>query len=42
MDKFEKKKELPKIRTFTKSTWYDWHDCLINNVPELKKIHRRD
>ena len=37
MDKFEEKKELPKIRTFTKSTWYDWHDWLINNIPELKK-----
>ena len=39
MDKFgEKKKELTKKRTFTKNTWYDWHDWLINYIPEpIKK-----
>ena len=24
-----------KKKTFTKSTWYDWHDWLINYIPEL-------
>ena len=32
MDKFEKK-ELTKKRTFTKNTWWDWYDWLINYVP---------
>ena len=34
MDKFEKKK-LTKKKTFIKSIWYDWHDWLINYIPEL-------
>ena len=34
MDKFEKK-ELTKKKTFIKSIWYDWHDWLINYIPEL-------
>ena len=35
MDKFEqKKKELAKKRTFTKKTWYDWFNWLINYIPE--------
>ena len=33
MAKFEKKKEILK-RTFTKKTWYDWCDWLINCIPE--------
>ena len=34
-----KKKELAKKRTFTKRTWYDWYDCLINYIPEpMEKI----
>ena len=31
MDEFEKK-ELTKKRTFTKNTWYDWYDSLINFI----------
>ena len=39
MDKFEKKKELTKKKTFTKRTWYDWCDWLINYSPEpIKKL----
>ena len=34
MDKFEKKKQLTKKRTFTKNTWYDWCDWIINYIPE--------
>ena len=33
MDKFGKTK-LTKKRTFTKNTWYDWNDWLINYIPE--------
>ena len=33
MGKFEKK-ELTKKRTFTKNTWYDWHNWLMNYIPE--------
>ena len=29
-----KKKELVKKRTFTKNTWYDWYNWLINYIPE--------
>ena len=37
MDKFEEK-ELIKKRTFTKNTWFDWCDWLINYIPEpIKK-----
>ena len=37
MYKFEEK-ELTKKRKFTKKTWYDWYDCLINYIPEpIKK-----
>ena len=37
MNKFEKE-ELSKKRTFTKNTWYDWSDWLINYIPEpIKK-----
>ena len=39
MDKFEKK-ELTKKRTFTKNTWWDWYDWLINYVPEPKRKKR--
>ena len=33
MDKF-KKKGLTKKRTFAKNTWYNWHNWLINYIPE--------
>ena len=33
MDKFGKK-ELTMKRTFTKNTWFDWYDWLINYIPE--------
>ena len=33
MDKL-KKKELTKKRTFAKNTWYNWHNWLINYIPE--------
>ena len=33
MDKSEKK-ELTKKRTLRKNAWYDWHDWLINYIPE--------
>ena len=36
MDKFEKK-ELTTKRTFTKNTWYNWYDWLINYILEPKK-----
>ena len=37
MDKFGKK-ELTERKTFTENTWYDWHDWLINYIPEpIKK-----
>ena len=37
MDKFQKK-ELTKKRTFTKKTWYNWYDWLINYISEpIKK-----
>ena len=37
MNKFEKK-ELAKKRTFTKNTWYDRYDWLINCIAEpIKK-----
>ena len=39
MDKFEKK-ELTKKRTFTKNTWWDWYDWLINYVAEPKRKKR--
>ena len=29
-----KKKELAKKRTFTKNTWYDWYEWLINYIPD--------
>ena len=35
MDKFEKKEI--KYRTFTKNTWYDWCDWLINYIPQSIK-----
>ena len=39
MDNFKKKKELTKKGTFTKSTWYNWYDWLINYIPEpIKKL----
>ena len=34
MDKLKKKKELTKKRTFTKNISYDWHEWLINYIPE--------
>ena len=34
MGKLEKTKELTKKRTFTKNTWDDWYDWLINYIPE--------
>ena len=33
MDKFEKN-ELSKKKIFTKNTWHDWYDWLINYIPE--------
>ena len=37
IDKFEKK-ELTKKILFTKNTWYNWYDWLINYIPEpIKK-----
>ena len=36
MDKFEKR-ELTKKRTFTKNTWSNWHDSLINYISEPTK-----
>ena len=35
------KKGLTKKRTFTKKTWHNWYDWLINYVPEpIKKVGR--
>ena len=37
LDEFEKK-ELAKKRTFTKNTWHDWYNWLINYILEpIKK-----
>ena len=33
----EKEKELTTMRTFTKNTWHDWCDLLINYIPEPMK-----
>ena len=30
-----KKRELTKKRIFTKNTWCDWYDWLINYIPDL-------
>ena len=41
MDKFEKKKEITKKRTFVENTWYDWYIWLIKYIPEPIKNSRR-
>lgn len=38
MDKHEEN-EMKKKRRFAKNTWYNWHDCLINDTPEPMKKH---
>ena len=40
MNEIKKKKKLTKKRTFTKNTWYDLCDWLINYFPEPIKKHR--
>ena len=35
MDEFEKM-EMAKTRPITKTTWYQWYDCLINHISESK------
>ena len=39
MDKFEQT-EMMKKRSLTKNTWNNWHNCLINCIPE--PIKKRD
>ena len=36
MDKFEEK-EITKMKTFRKNTWYDWYDWLVNYIFEPMK-----